>query len=219
MEGSLKNRLKSGQNGDYIVTVQGSLYSLLFVRFNGNSRVILEEIMVEKNQINLKKIDWKKWVENKAPGASSWLSLTLDLEKNTLAQCFSYLDKQWIFIEKSDYLLGTLLTLNLRATRENERKRIGPAPMAGEIDRRKLWKPQLFRLGKKMKQPNFEVLRASWPADKSRLAGCVLELYLDADDPAFPFPHWLEVQSPHYTFKLRAIDSGTGIISPMPLLK
>lgn len=90
--------------------------------------------------------------------------------------------------------------------------------MPGEIDRRKLWRPQLIRMGKKEKKAQFEVIRSTWPSDKTQLAGCVLELYLDAKNPHFPFPYWMEIQSPHYTLKVRAIDSGTGIFSPMPLL-
>jgi len=219
VEASLKNRLTKGNVGDYVVTEQGSHYSLLFVRKNTERWLVLEEIMINKSQVNLKKFDWKKWVNERAPGATSWLSLTIDLEKNTLAQCFSYLEKQWLFIEKSDYLLANLLTLHLRPTKEKDRKRVGPAPFPGEVDRRKVWIPPLVRDGKKIKKPQFEVVRTTWPSDKTRLAGCILELYLDKGNPDFPFPYWMEVQSPHYTFKIRAIDSGTQISSPMPLLK
>lgn len=219
LHASLKNRLAQGNVGDYIVTEQGNLYSLLFIRKNAGKWCVLEEITIDKNQINLQKINWKKWVEERAPGASSWLSLTLDLEKNTLAQCFSYLEKQWLFIEKSDYLLAHLLTLNFHATSERDRRRIGPAPLSGEVDRRKAWVPPLVREGKPIKAPQFEVVRATWPADTTRLAGCIFELYLDKEHTDFPFPYWLEVQSPHYTFKMRAVDSGKGLVSPMPLLR
>lgn len=216
---SLKTRLLKGKVGDYIVTAQGSHYSLLLIRANGDSRLTLEEIMVPQSNINLKKISWKQWIQNRAPGATSWTAFTFDLEKNTLDLCFSHLENQWLFIEKSDYIFGQLLTLPLHPTRDNERKRIGPAPSPGEIDRRKLWKPQLIKNGKKNKKPHFEILRTKWPSDKTKLAGCIIELYLDGENQDFPFPYWMEVQSPHYTFKIRAIDSGKGIFSPMRLLK
>ncbi len=214
----LKERLVKANAGDFIVTTQGSHYSLLLIRSLVDSNLILEEITTDQSKIDLKKIDWKKWVENKAPGVLSWTSFVIDLKKESLSQCYSYTERQWLFIEKSDYYFNKLLNLPFRPSRDNERKRIGPPPMQGEIDRRKLWKPQLIRNGKKIKKTEYEVLRMKWPADKTHLAGCIVELYLDAASPNFPFPYWMEVQHPHFTFKIRTIDSGFGIISPMPLL-
>ena len=216
---TIKERLIRGNPGDFIVTEQGGNYSILLLRHLDNSRLVLEEITVEKNQIDLKKINWQKWIENRAPGALSWTSLVINLDTNILAQCFSYLENQWIFIEKSDYLFTQLLSLAFRPSKDTERKRIGPAPTPGEIDRRKLWKPQLIRDGKKAKKADYEVLRAKWPSVQTRLSGCIIELYLNVDEPSFPFPYWMEVQHPHYTFKIRTIDSGSGITSPMQLLK
>ena len=216
---TLKNRLIKSNVGDFIVTEQGSNYSLLLIRLIEKNLLVLEEISIEQSLVDLDKVSWKKWIEKKAPGAFSWTSFVIDLEKNTLTQCFSHFQKQWIFIEKSDYYFAQLLTLSLHPSQDNERKRIGPAPLPGEADRRKLWQPQMTREGKKIKNPHFEVLRVHWPNDKTRLAGSILELYLDAEQPHFPFPYWMEIQSPHYTFKIRAVDSGTGIQSPMPLIK
>ena len=145
--------------------------------------------------------------------------MAFDLEKNTLAQCYSYLEKQWLFIENSEHFVKELLNLDLLPSRDNERKRIGPPPPPGEIDRRKLWNPQFTFEGVKQKKSTYEVLRSKWPNDKTRLAGSIIEMYLDAERPHFAFPYWMEVQSPHYTLKLSTIDSGTGMLSPMPQLK
>lgn len=216
---TLKSRLIRGTPGDYIVTSQGANYCLLILRSLDNSRMVLEEISVEQSAIDLKKINWKNWVESKAPKALSWTALCFDLEKDRLAQCYSYLENQWLFMDESDYFVKELLGLTLKPTRDNERKRIGPAPEAGEIDRRKHWNPQFVLNGVKQKKTDYEVLRAKWPTDKTRLAGCIIELYLDPARPNFPFPYWLEIQHPHYTFKISTIDSGTGINSPMPKLK
>ncbi|NGX39266.1 MAG: hypothetical protein KR126chlam1_00589 [Chlamydiae bacterium] len=216
---TLKDRLSKARPGDYIVTAQGSNYSLLMIRDIKGPELLLEEITIPQKIVELDKVSWENWVEKKAPGALSWIALSINLEKGTLDQCYSYFQSQWLFIEKSDHLFTQLLTLNLRPTRTKDRKRIGPAPPAGETDRRKLWKPQIVREGKKVKKAKFDVLRTQWPSDKSRLAGCIFELYLDAGTPDFPFPYWMEVQSPHYTFKVRVVDSGRGITSPMrPLL-
>jgi len=216
---TIKDRLLKANPGDFIVTQQGKSYSLMLVRHLEAPQITLEEIIVEASNIDLKKINWKNWVENKAPGAASWTGFALDLDKNTLQKSFSYLESQWLFIEKSDYFFGELLSLPFKPSRDIERKKIGPAPMPGEIDRRKFWKPQLTRDGKTNRKCDYEVLRAKWPGDKTQLAGCIFELYLDAEEPAFPFPYWMEVQHPHYTFKIRAVDSGSGIQSPVQLLK
>lgn len=212
---TLKQRLLNGTEGDFIVTTQGGNYSLLLVRKITPTHLVLEEISVLEKNIDLEKISWREWIKNEAPKAASWVALSIDLEKNTMTQCYSYLQKQWLFLEKSDYLFGQLLLLDLNPTKEVERKRIGPVPPPGEPDRRKLWVPQFIRDGKKITTSKIEVLRAVWPNDKTRLAGCVIELYLD---PSFPFPYWIEVQSSIYTFKMRVVDSGNGLISPMPLL-
>lgn len=216
---TLKSRLSSASAGDYIVTEQGGAYSLMLIRSVNPNHLVLEEITVQPANIDIKKIQWKKWVENGAPGAISWSSMVFDLETSKLTQCYSHLEKQWFFIEDSDYFVKQLFEMPLRPTRESERKRIGAPPNPGEIDRRRLWKPQLIREGKKAKTAEFEVLRTKWPADKSKLAGCIFELYLDAENSGFPFPYWMEVQHPHYTFKVRALDSGSDMQSPMPLLQ
>lgn len=215
---TLKSRLIRGTPGDFIVAAQGENYSLLLLRSIDSKQMILEEISIEQENVDLKKLSWKNWIENKAPRAVSWTALVFDLEKNSLSQCYSYLEKQWIFIDETDYFVKELFNLPLRPTRDNERKRIGPAPEGGEIDRRKLWCPQFILNGAKQKKTDFEVIRGKWPSDKTRLAGCIIELYLDPARPSFAFPYWLEVQHPHYTFKVSIIDSGTGLQSPMPTL-
>ena len=215
---SLREQLLKGKPGDFIVISQGNSYSLFLLRDLNDKFLTIEEISVDQSAIDLKKIGWKQWVENKAPGVTTWTSFVINLEKNTLTQCYSYTEKQWLFLEKSDYFFNQLLTLPLRVTKDNERKRVGPPPMPGEIDRRKLWGPKRVLEGKCTKTAQYSVLRAKWPDDKTRLAGCVIELYLDTSQPQFPFPYWLEIQSPHYTFKLNTIDSGSGICSPVPPL-
>lgn len=216
--GALKDRLLKASPGDFIVTSQGATYSVLLLRDKTKGQVTLEEITVESDKIDLKKHSWKKWVESRGPGAGSWVTLTIDLEKNQLVQCFSYLQNQWLFLDKNDDLFTRLLDLPLQETKEQDRKKVGPPPQAGEVDRRKLWKPELFREGKKIKSTDFAVLRGTWPSDGTRIAGCTIEVYLDGAN-SFPFPYWIEIQSPHYTLKIQTVDSGSGLLSPMPPLK
>ncbi len=211
-ETSLKERLLNAQPGDYIVTTQGSTTSVLMVRAIDPPRLILEEITVPHKT---RPSSWKEWVAQKAPGHTGWVAYVFDCENNGLTQCYSHQQKQFLFVNKADYFLASLITMPLNPTKESERKRVGAAPEAGEIDRRKIWLPSLIREGKKVDAPRFDIMRAKWPSDKTLLAGCTIELYLDSE-LAFPFPYWLEVQSPHYTFKIHAVDSGRGMVSPMP---
>ncbi len=216
---TIKDQLVKAHVGDYIVTEQGSNYAIILLRSVDKDHATIEEITVEKKNIDLKKINWKEWIESKAPGASSWNAFALHLEKNELGRAYSFLDNQWLVIDNADYFFKELLTMPFQPTRDIERKKVGPAPMPGEMDRRRFWKPQLIFEGKQEKNPEYEVLRAKWKSDKSQLAGCIFELYLDLNKREFAFPYWLEVQHPHFTFKIRAIDSGRGIQSPTLLLK
>lgn len=206
---TLKDKLIQAKVGDYVVTSQGNHYSMLIVKSVIPTEFVLEEITIPTSSIDPKKTIWKEWAKKRAPGHTAWISYTFDLEKNTLTRCFSITQKQNLFIDPSDQILAKLIALPLKPTLETERKRIGPPPMEGETDRRKFWLPPLVRAGQKMKEAHFEIVKTRWPDDKSRMAGCDVELYLDADHPEFPFPYWIEIQGSHYTYKMQTIDSGS----------
>lgn len=195
------------QKGDYIVTSQNNHYSMLILRELTGPLLILEEITIPSSSVS-SKISWKDWQASGALGHTARIKYTFDLEKNALVHCYSYVQNQQLYIDQSEYLLTQLLALPFQPTCEEERRRIGPAPLAGEPDRRKLWLPPLIRDGKKISSRRFEVVKARWPKDQTRMANCAIELYLDADHPNFPFPYWIEIQGSHYTVKIQAADSG-----------
>jgi hypothetical protein len=202
---SLQQKFIQAQAGDFIVTAQEGNYSLLFIRSITADILLLEEISIPEKQIEIKKIDWKKWIEGKALGHTSWTLYEIDRKSGTLIECFSYSKNGWLYLDESEQFLTKLLTLPLYPISEKERKKIGPQPMNGEADQRSSWNPPLMIDGKKIDKPAFEVLKTQ----------CSVELYFSKQQPAFPFPYWLEIQSPHYAFKMRTIDSGHGLISPM----
>ncbi len=203
----LKERFLQAQKGDYIVTSQNKHYSMLILQELSHKQLTLEEITIPASSVS-SKISWKDWQASGALGHTARVKYVFDLEKNALVQCYSYTQKQQLYIDQSDYLLAQLLILPFQPTREEDRKRIGPPPLAGEPDRRKLWLPSLIRNGKKISPRQFEVVKAKWPKDYTRMANCDIELYLDAEHRNFPFPYWLEIQSSHYTCKIQTIDSG-----------
>ncbi len=213
---SLQQKFIHGHEGDFIVTSQDGHYSLLFIRSLTTDHLLLEEISVPEHQVDIRKIDWKQWAKNKAPGHTSWTLSEIDRKSGTLLECFSFSKNGWLYLDNSEQFLTKLFALPLSLVPDKERKKIGPAPNPGEQDLRALWNPQLVIEGKKIEKPSFDVFKTRWPQDQSRLSLCAIELYFSKQDSQFPFPYWLEVQSPHYTFKMRAIDSGHGLVSSMP---
>lgn len=209
---TLEQRFATAQAGDFIVTAQENHYSLLFIRSITPDVLLLEEISVPRHQMNLKKIRWKDWVSNKAPGHTSWILYEMDRKNGKLIECFSYSKNGWLYLDESEQFLTRLLTLQLHLVPDHERRKIGPPPTTLEEDRRAIWNPPLVIEGKKIVKPSFDVLKAQWPDDASRLSRCWIELYFIKD---FPFPFWFEVQSPHYAFKIRTVDSGHNLVSPM----
>lgn len=209
---TLEQRFTHAQAGDFIVTAQENNYSLLFIRSITSDVLLLEEISIPTHQVDVKKNNWKEWASNKAPGHTSWTLYEIDRKSNKLIECFSYSKNGWLILDESEQFLTRLLSLQLNLIPNKDRKKIGPPSVSNEEDRRSLWNPPLIVEGKKIAKPSFEVLKAQWPDDGSRLSRCDIEMYFAKD---FPFPYWLEIQSPHYAFKMRTVDSGHNLFSPM----
>jgi hypothetical protein len=203
---SFKEKICRGKKGDYIVTEQGKNYTLLFIRFLTDTTLLLEEITTPERPTS-----WKEWLQEGAHGNTSWILYTVDLKKNALKDCFSFTTRASIPIDQSEEFLTRLMTLPLSRVPLEERRRIGPSPLSGEIDKRSLWSPSIPFEGKKYDKPAFDVFKAKWPEDGTLLASCVIELYFDAKKPNFPFPYWIEIKSPHYSLPIRCIDSGENI--------
>lgn len=212
---SLHEKFTHAQAGDFIVTAQEGNYSLLFIRSITAEILLLEEISVPMHQIDLKKIDWKKWTAEKAPGHTSWTLYEIDRISGKLIECFSYSKNGWLYLDDTEQFLTRLLSLPLSTVSYTDRKKVGAQPNPQEEDHRASWNPPLTIEGKKIPKPNFDVFKTKWPEDGSRLSLCEIELYFAKDEPNFPFPYWLEVHSSHYAFKMRTIDSGHQLNSPM----
>jgi hypothetical protein len=207
---SVKERLGEGQVGDYIVTEQGHLYTLLAIRHLDAKYLILEEICIPDHLIDLKKTDWKGWVETKAAKHTSWCAYKIDLVTHQIKDSYSYSQRAFLATEDPSNFLTGLLSLSLKPVAENSRRRIGPK--SDGLDHRALWLPPVYCEGKAIKKPVLKVWEGQWPKDQSLFAGCRFELYYGD----FPFPYWIEVQSPHYKASIQTIDSGHGLVSPMP---
>ena len=209
---SLKDKMIKGQPGDYIVTTQGNMISVLLIRSISEKALQLEEISIPK--VILPKMGWKEWIEKNAPGHTSWIAYEIDLKDNRLIECYSHSRREWLFVDDPNHFLTKLLTLNLKRTPENARKRIGPATADEEFDHRAFWSPPVVVEGKKIEKPAITPWSGKWPSDGSEIAGSEVELYFGTS----PFPYWIDIKTPHYQASIRTLDSGSHMNSPKPLL-
>jgi hypothetical protein len=212
---SLQEKFSQAQAGDYIVTAQDGNYSILSIRMVTAETLLLEEISIPEKLIDPKKTSWKQWVSEKALGNTSWILFEIDRKSGTLVECFSYSKNGWLYLDRSELFLMQLLTLPLSPVAAADRKKIGQPPAADVEDTRALWAPPLVIEGRRMQKPQFDVVKTRWPEDGSPLSLCAIELYFSKELPTFPFPFWMEVHSAHYNVKIRAVDAGHQLLSPM----
>lgn len=212
----LKNKLNEAKAGDYIVTAQGRLYTLLHVYSKEGNKLILEEINVPQSNIDLNNFSWRKWVESGAPGNSSWVMYQVNLSDGTMSQPYSFSANRFYLIPESDNFLTQLLNLKMTLVPANERKKAGAPPDNGAPDWRPLWQPPLIFEGRTIQNAFFNAFKARWPRDNSELSGKVIVAYLPDSQQQVPsyFPYWLEVSGLVGKAKIRIIDSGTGLVSP-----
>jgi hypothetical protein len=208
---TLKERIARAETGDFVVMSQGKSSSVLLIRSLSSSSLILEEITAPEKENR----PWKEWVEKGAPGHTSWVMYEIDLVENKLVESYSPSQKRWLFVDEVDAFLPQLLALNLSPIAKDNRKRIGPPPPPGEPDQRAFWIPPFVTSGAKKERPQVESWQGVWPEDGSRLEACLVELYFEKETP---LPIWIELKSPHYAFKIRAVDSGRKLTSPAPPL-
>lgn len=210
---TLRDKFKQAEVGDYVVTEQGKNYSLLCVHALSETTLVLEEITAPASLLDPSKISWQEWIDAKAPGHTAWNLYEIDLEKGALIGCYSVARQGWLRLDDSELFLPKLLALPLEPTPVAERKKIGPPPQGGEEDRRALWLPPVVIEGKKKNKPPVEVLHSRWPKDNTLMSECAVEFYFSPLLAHFPFPHWIEISSPHYTLKVRTLDSGKGVMN------
>ncbi len=206
----LQERLEKAKVGDYIVTEGGQMVTLLAIRSNHSGTLILEEISAPLSRLQPMPTSWPEWIRAKAPGHTSWSMTEIDLAHGQVLECFSFSRSAWIQTAQNESLIATLLQLPLKKVSDEARKKIGPAPLSDEPDRRKVWHPPLMHEGKQREGARFDAFEAIWPKDGTELAGQEVLLYFD-QGKHFPLPFWVEINTSHATVSLRTIDSGINI--------
>jgi hypothetical protein len=209
----LADRILDGEVGNYFVTEQDNNYSLLFLRESTDSSLLFEEISIPTHLIKKSSTDWKKWLSSGAPGHTSWIQYEIDPVNLHLLEAYSFSRKGWLYLDESDHFLSKLLSLPLTQIKEEERKKIGPAPKGDEIDRRKVWNPPLVSEGSKIKTFS-EAWKAVWPQDSSLLSSCQITLYFPPKEIS-TFPSWIEASNGHFNYSVKMVDSGKNMSSPL----
>ncbi|EKE08621.1 MAG: hypothetical protein ACD_17C00078G0006 [uncultured bacterium] len=207
---SLKERMDQARPGDYIVVEANKMITILCIRSIQDQTILLEEISAPYQHLQKRPESWEDWVKNKAPGHSSWCMVEIDLNHSELLECYSFSKSAWIHLSPKESLFATLLDLPMQLVSQNGRKKIGPPPMDGEPDFRKVWNPPLIVQGKRMEGAEFDVYKTTWPNDESPLANEEVQLYFDRAK-RFPLPFWIQVNTAHRVASLRAIDSGRNL--------
>lgn len=212
VEARLKERIEKAKTGDYVVVEAGKTVTLLAIRANNGSTLIFEEISAPLQ--NLKKLptSWSDWIKAKAPGHTSWSMTELDLKTGQILECYSYSRSSWVKLSQQESLFASLLLLPMKAVPQKELRRIGPPPLDGEADHRKVWIPPLVFEGNKIENVSFEAFGVTWPQDGSELANKDAILYFDKEKRS-PLPFWIQIETSHLTAALKTVDSGKNLAS------
>ncbi len=210
----LSEKMLAASPGDYAVIQQNHHYTLIHFHSRTDNEIIFEEISAPAHQIDLSTIEWKEWVQQRAPGHTSWILYAIDNEQSSVTECFSLTRHAHLSREAINGFFSKLLRLNLALVPFQKRLQHGAPQKAGEVRKNKVWAPPLYIEGQKHQAPTYDVFRATWPRDGSKLAEQTLIFYFDATRPRFPFPSWIQTHHGPIKFKMHAIDSGSHLISP-----
>lgn len=216
----LKENIIKAIPGDFIVTHQGKMFSVMLIKDKTPTSVVIEEISAPRERIPKNKYNWKGWVEDNAPGNTSWVIYRLNTITSEIESAYSYTNHCWFKIKNSENFLSTLLTMPFYKIPMQDRKRIGPRGHPSEKDRRELWKPKMIVDGREVEGIQFDAWKARWPSDNSELAGKLIEVYIPEENSKYPcyFPYWLQISGVIGKAKIRIVESGRNLVSPKPLM-
>jgi len=212
----LKEILRQAEPGSYLVTQQGKFASLLYIKSTSSSSLVLEEITIPCSSFAHYQLSWKAWLQQGAPGHTSWTTSLMNLHTGLFEQTYSYTHHSWMDLSQTSSFLSTLMNLTFEEAPLAERKKVGLPPGHNKPDHRPLWYPRAIVDGHPVSSVPFKVYRAHWPRDQSDLSSRAIDIYLPAETTECLtfFPYWVEVEGRIGNAKLRVIDSGRHAHSP-----
>jgi hypothetical protein len=211
----LRDNMNNAAIGDYIVTAQNKVYTMLLVTQRDGDEIQIDEITVPSSKIH-QNFSWRQWVVCKAPQNSSWVRYTIDLKNASMKGMYSFTKGSAYHVDEANNFLSKLLNLQLEPVPERFRKRVGPRASPGGGDWRPFWQPSMIVDGQVVPGVTFHAYRTSWPSDGSELSGKSIEIYVPEDGKKYPayFPYWLQVSGVVGKARVRIIDSGTNLHLP-----
>jgi hypothetical protein len=215
----LKANLSRALPGQYLVTAQNKNFSVLLIESKENNLLDVHEITVASQKIPREGFSWKYWIENGAPGNTSWLLYRIDIPTGTIQHTYSFTRNEWISIPQAQNFLSTLLNLKFTPIPPMERKKVGHSPALGQPDTRAYWTPPMVVEGKRMSGVPFTAWRTHWPKDGSEMSSRSIEVYIPEESDRYPsyFPYWLQVSGLMGKAKVHIVDSGMSGSPKSPL--
>lgn len=210
----LLDNLQRAQIGDYLVISANKTDTLLHI-YDKNDRVVtIEEIAVPSSKRS-SSMGWNEWVQQQAPGNSSWVMYDIDMKTGKMIRYYSFTKQGWFEIAEADNFLSKLINLKFNKVPLTSRRHTGLKP-ASEADPKRIWQPQMIVEGKVIKGVVFDAWRTYWPQDPSELSGKLIEIYIPEESGRYPsyFPYWLQISGAVGKAKVRIIDSGSHLKSP-----
>lgn len=202
---NLKENFKISKPGDYVIAQFGKTNTLLRVVNNNQETLRLEEVTAPSS---VHFDNWEDWLKTGAEGHTSWVTFEINLKTGELRDFYSFTRSCYLQIPASENFLSTLLSLNFEKIPKDKMK------MAGT---RKIWQPQLYFNGNPISGVFFEAWKTKWPQDDSDLSGKNILVYLPEEGSSYPsyFPYWLEISGALTKAKVRIIDTGHNLKSPI----
>ncbi len=204
---TMKSYLQKAQPGDYVVAKMHKTITLLRIHSIDHQTVSLEEISAPLGNLKPYPVSWHEWIQDQAPGHTSWSILKIDFSSGEILSCYSVPKRSWIKINTQESLFATLLNLPLNKIKDHLLRKIGPPPSFDEQDTRPTWKPPFIFEGKQVAHPVFDVFETTWPDDGSELKNTPLTLYFDQTQQ-ISMPIWIQFNTSHASIHIQVIDSG-----------
>ncbi|MBA3239277.1 MAG: hypothetical protein H0T62_13155 [Parachlamydiaceae bacterium] len=215
----LRDNLGRAQPGDFIVTAQGKNYSLLHIQYKDSNQLTIEEISIPAAKVPRQNFLWRTWASQGFAGNSSRVLYTVDLANGQLKNFFSFTRGSWYEMSAQNNFFPTLLNLRFNYISEKQRRRIGVCLVQTKQDKRPFWQPKMVVEGNEIQGVDFDAWKAQWPKDGTDLSGKTIEVYLPKKGMNYPsyFPYWLQISGLVGSAKVRIIDSGSGLTTPLSL--
>lgn len=202
---SLIENFKLAKPGDYVVAQFNKSDTLLRVVSTQEDKIRMEEVSAPAN---LKFSNWQDWLHQGAEGSTAWVTFVIDLDTGKLSNFYSISRGCFLQVAESENFLSTLLSLDFELVDRTKMKRAGGG---------KIWQPSLYFNSQKIENVFFDAWKTRWPEDNSDLSGKNILVYLPEKESGYPsyFPYWLEISGGLTKAKVRIIDTGHGLTSPI----